>query len=108
MKRSKFEELAGYSEPLRNYYGLTQTEWYALTPQERIIHYNRNRPADCDHPFVYRGIAGHVDDDRLLEAQSFDPYANTPHMFPHSVEKYRAGTCDCQTCDGKFGLERDK
>lgn len=100
MKRSRYDELA--KPPLTTRYGLTETEWAALSPDERAVHYNRQHV--CDHPYVYTG----PDNDQIKLSWSFDPYAHTDHMLPHSVEGFFAGTCECQTCVGKFGIPRDQ
>lgn len=107
-KRSQyFEEIGGRPESSRCYYGMTAAEWNALSTEEREIHYNRNRPNGCDHPYTYPGIEGNIDDDRLRDQYSHDPYFHTAHMLPHSVEAFFSGTCECQTCAGKFGIPRE-
>lgn len=108
MKKSRYQNLATEADasPPISYYGLTKAEWYGMTPEQRIVHYNRNCP--CEHPFVYHGIEGNVNDERLLDQQSLDPYANTSHSRPHSVELFFQGLCICQTCEGKFGIPRDQ
>lgn len=106
MKKPKFMNSAEQSEPEGpkfNRYGLSEMEWNALTPEQRIIHYERHKPKDCDHPFVYQHT-----DELLFDAQSHDPYHNTPHMRPHSIELFYKGQCECQTCVGGYGIPRDE
>jgi len=76
-----------------NYYGLTKLGWYGLTPEERVIHYNRQNV--CEHKADIRAWP-----ELLREQYSLDPYANTPHLSPH---KRQDKTCACQTCIGQFG-----
>lgn len=79
--------------------GAHQAWWMALSPLERVVHYNRNLPKGCTHK------ASLLDwPVELREAYSFDPYAHTAHLRPHKS----VSDCDCQTCDAKFGLIRDR
>jgi hypothetical protein len=60
----------------------------------------------CNHPYVYRGVAGNLDDDRLREADSFDPYMKTDHdNDQHTPAKFFAGTCACNDCINGTGLD---
>ena len=58
-------------------YGMAETEWAALTPDQRVVHYNRWRSTHtrCDH--VANLHDWPVD---LRESYSFDPYSHTAHM----------------------------
>lgn len=82
-----------------SYYGLSKLGWESLTPEQREMHYNRHKP--CEHDYVFSGP------EQLREQQSFDPYFNTPHMRPHSVELFFKGLCDCQTCAVGIGIPRE-
>ena len=79
-------------------YGLSEAEWSALTPDERAIHYNRQKV--CEHPYVYDGPD--------KGSWSFDPYAHTAHSRPHSIELFFKGLCECQTCVRGFGIPREE
>ena len=77
--------------------------WKDLTVEQREIHYNRHRPCEHEYTFIPHLQYG----EEFREQRSFDPYFNMPHLFPHSVEKFFLGTCECQTCVLKFGIERE-
>jgi hypothetical protein len=103
-KKSRFEELANQDPPewpQRKWdrYGLTEKQWADLTPEQREIHYERNR--QCSHPYVFAPIEGYGD--LLREPFSFDPYAHTPHMEKCLAYKNK---CDCAMCLNKVGLAR--
>lgn len=49
-------------------------EWLNLTPEQRVIHYNRNLPVNCPHT----ARLGDWPKD-LQESYSFDPYAHVSH-----------------------------
>lgn len=89
-------------------YGLSESEWSALTTEQREVHYARQ--AVCDHPYEYKGIETepgvfHIREDwSLREEYSHDPYFHTPHMF--SCRKKTDSKCDCQMCANKIGIER--
>lgn len=72
--------------------------WMDLTPQQRVIHYNRNLPGGCDHRADLEFWP-----EALREAWSFDPYAHVAHI---DLCFKSAGDCDCQTCEGNFGIWR--
>lgn len=84
---------------------MTEFEWKAMTPEQREIHYNRNR--HCEHIYEYPGVEtepGVFDktNERLRESYSFDPYFHTAHMEPCTKEK----KCACAMCSQKIGIER--
>ena len=72
---------------------MTQQEWYALSPEQRVLHYNRN--CHCEHKASM--LAWHP---VLIEEMSYDPYFSTAHMLPC----LRPAFCECQTCLLKFGI----
>lgn len=79
---------------------MSRAEWGAMTPEQRVIHSNRNLPPGCDHK------ANLLDwPESLQEAYSYDPYFHTTHMMPHDVKKFFMGTCECQMCVQKIGIE---
>jgi hypothetical protein len=47
-----------------------------------------------------------VESTALLPHQ--DSYHESPQMIPHDPEKFLAGTCECQTCVGHFGIPRNQ
>lgn len=107
MKKSRYEELASPELPEKvwNRYGFSETEWAALTVEQREIHYNRL--VICEHPYVYRGpFPDDVSETSLRYAYSFDPYAHTAHMFP--CRKKDDSKCDCQMCAQQIGIERTR
>ena len=96
------------SDTIKEFRAAQEREWWkALTPEQREIHYNRNRK--CEHEYVYLGVEtaqGVYDknDQRLRESYSFDPYSHTPHMLPHNPNDAK---CDCQMCANKIGIPRE-
>lgn len=78
-------------------YGLSEAEWGALSPAERVIHYNRHLPRNCNHP---ANIADWPVD--LRESYSRDPYFHTAHLQP-CVRKTDP-KCKCETCVAKIGI----
>jgi hypothetical protein len=97
---SKFGNSAEVDEPVGpryDYYGMSQAEWYALTPEQRVTHYNRVKA--CDHVC---DMASWPPD--LVLGYSYDPAAHTPHMIPHLPFN---ADCVCQMCDLKIGIERE-
>lgn len=90
-----------------NRYGLSELEWAALTTEQRELHYERYRKKymTCNHPYKYKGVAGDLNDDRLRETDSFDPYAHTLHDEPHTVSGFFNGTCKCNGCINGTGLD---
>jgi hypothetical protein len=106
MSKSKYDQVAEGPAFKSNRYGLSDSEWAALSVEEREIHYNRQRV--CEHPYVYDGPdPDDTSETSLRRAYSFDPYFHTAHMLPHSVELFFKGLCKCQTCLGKFGIVRE-
>lgn len=83
--------------PAASYYGLSRAEWYALSAEQRVLHYNRQKV--CEHPAELSSWP------ELRESWSYDPYFNTPHMIPH---KPNEAECECQTCDLKVGIARNE
>jgi hypothetical protein len=113
MKQSKYDQVSGVESeaPKNDRYGFSEKGWKELTTEQRETHYNRLRP--CEHKYEYQGIEtapGVFDksDERLRWQYSFDPYFHTAHLLPHSVELFFKGECKCQTCAGKFGIERTR
>lgn len=104
--------------PLKQYdrYGLSETEWAALSFEQREIHYNRwvdRQPADaCHHHYEYPGVNGDKTDQRLRASYSFDPYFHTRHMEPckrwgiKPPGRYKI-ECHCQMCLQKIGIPRE-
>lgn len=76
--------------------GLSELAWEGLTPEERVIQYNRHLPVGCDHPADIKSWP-----EGLRESFSHDPYFHTAHMVPHGVDV--DVPCECQTCEGHFG-----
>lgn len=89
------------TRPVTDYYGLSAADWRALTPDQRVVHYNRYKR--CEHAADL--FSWPVE---LREEYSHDPYFNTPHLLVHSVELFFRGLCECQTCAGKFGIDKSK
>jgi hypothetical protein len=76
--------------------------WLDLNPTQRVMHYNRNLKAGCTHEANL--LDWPVD---LREEFSFDPCAHVSHYDEHhTVEKFRAGTCECNGCVKNVGLEK--
>lgn len=81
---------------------MSLTEWAILTPQQRVIHYNRNLVAGCPHE---ANIMDWPED--LWDSFSFDPGAHVSHIdIKHTVAAFKAGTCECDGCLKNVGLER--
>lgn len=97
-KLSKVSE-SDFSEMTWTRQGLSETEWKKLTPEERVIHYNRN--SACEHKANL-----HDWPPDLREAYSFDPYFHTPHMEPCQRPALSIDECPCQMCSLKIGIER--
>jgi hypothetical protein len=81
---------------------MSKSEWYALTTEEREIHYNRNRP--CEHEYKYPEWVYALIGDRLREEFSYDPYFNTAHMIPCQRPVKSVEECPCQMCVERIGL----
>lgn len=92
-----------------NRFGMSESEWSALTMEQREVHYERQRT--CNHPYEYPGIETEPgvfykgEDWSLKDQYSHDPYFHTAHMFP--CRKKTDPKCDCQMCAQKFGIARD-
>jgi hypothetical protein len=80
-----------------NRHGLTEAEWSALTPEDRVVHYNRN--CSCEHKANIHDWP--VD---LRESYSFDPYFNTAHMEVCQRPKVSIKDCPCQMCKARIGV----
>lgn len=54
--------------------------WIKLTPHQRVLHYNRNLPHNCDHK-------ANLDEwpIDLREPFSFDPYAHIDHTIIQTI-----------------------
>jgi hypothetical protein len=107
---SKYDKLAGKQESegdgrIWNRYGLSESEWSALSPTERVVHYNRMNK--CEHKANM-----HDWPPDLRDSYSYDPYFHTAHMDPCKRWGIKpparwAIECDCQMCLGKFGLTEE-
>ena len=80
---------------------MEQSEWLALTPEQRVIHYNRN--CSCEH----KASPANWPAD-LIEGFSFDPYFHTAHLQTCERPVKSINECECQMCLGKFGIERGR
>lgn len=80
---------------------ISEAEWKTLSPEERVIHYNRNLPQGCTHKANLHDWAPD-----LREAYSLDPYAHTVHTLEHTVSGFLSGTCECNACVSDAGMER--
>lgn len=76
---------------------ITEVEWEKLSPEERVIHYNRNLSVGCTHKANLHDWP--VD---MRESYSFDPYAHTVHTILHSISEM----CECNNCVHDMGIER--
>lgn len=90
---------------LWNRYGLSEEEWAALSPEERVLHYNRQNV--CEHKADI-----HSWPKDLVDSYSNDPYFHTAHMdechrwgIPHPGRW--SIPCQCQMCLGMIGIERN-
>lgn len=105
---SKYDKLAGKEEMgdgrIWNRYGFSESEWLAMTTEQREVHYTRQRK--CEHPYEYDGPSwsGGTNLESLRTSYSHDPYFHTAHMAPCK----RPGECDCQMCLMKIGISRDQ
>jgi len=87
-----------------NRYGFSESEWAALTPEERVIHYNRQ--GICEHK---ANLFDWPPD--LRDSYSHDPYFHTAHMIPCQRWGIKAPqrnsiVCECQMCLLQIGIER--
>lgn len=101
--KTRYERLAEKSESIWSDKWMSLPDWNALTPEQRVIHYQRNRVPGCDH-----SAESGVWPEPLRVEYSFDPYAHIQHMMPHDIKKFFMGTCECQTCVLRMGIEDGK
>lgn len=81
---------------------ISLTEWQFMSPTQRVIHYNRNLVAGCTHE---ANLLDWPED--LREEFSHDPGAHVSHMDEiHTIQKFKAGTCECNGCTKNVGLEK--
>lgn len=92
MEKLKFGNRAEDVGVKWDYYGVSQAEWYALTPTQRTAQFNRTVNSEIQAPLT------------LPKIQSYDPYFYSSHMRPHRP----VNECDCQTCVQKIGIERTR
>lgn len=78
-----------------------QQSWMDLTPEQRVLHYNRNLPKGCTHKASLFDWPV-----ELRHAFSFDPYFHVAHGMPHTAAGFFSGTCECEACVNDIGLER--
>lgn len=106
---SKFDRMAGKQESdnrIWNWCGLSESEWTALSPAERVIHFNRLNI--CEHKANL-----HNWPPDLRDSYSQDPYFHMAHMDPckrwgiKPPERW-AIECMCQMCAGKIGISREE
>ncbi len=82
---------------------MSLADWKALTPFQRVLHYNRTLRHGCTHE---ANLMDWPED--LREEYSFDPYAHVSHSdVVHTAEAFFEGTCECNGCVKNVGIERD-
>jgi hypothetical protein len=84
-----------------NRYGMSGSEWDALQPEERVVHYNRNLSGRCEHKANLSDWP--VD---LRDSYSHDTYFHTAHMETCQKPKVQMKDCPCQMCRGRIGTGR--
>lgn len=102
---SKYDKLRGLPETdnrIWNRCGLSESEWEALTPEERVVHCNRQ--TKCEHKANLHDWP--VD---LRDSYSHDPYFHTAHMDVCRRWGIRQPArweieCNCQMCLSNIGL----
>lgn len=101
--KTKYERLVEKSESIWSDRWMSLSDWNAMTPEQRVIHSNRNLPDGCNHTADLSTWSA-----PLQSEYSFDPYFHTPHMMSHDIKKFFMGTCECQTCVLRMGIEDGK
>lgn len=95
---SRYEDLQKKNDPESSWSNkyMSIAQWSALTTEQREVHYRR--VAVCPHPYV------RPNDDRLIDAHSFDPYAHSGHMEICQRPAVSIDECHCQMCALKIGI----
>lgn len=104
MKKSRFMNSADGGDdepsgPVFDRYGMSEKAWLALTPEQRVTHYNRL--VECEHKADIESWPV-----ELRESYSFDPYFHVAHSTVHTAKGFFDATCECQSCVNDIGIER--